>query len=343
MSLVIYFAKELLGVNYSDKAIPFYEVEWNESVDFKKELSFLKLYALENYLNYENAPVEMKTYLSIKYHPENVYDITYCSPQMVLNILKLKHGRIYAPYMAMNYVFVKKLEDANLDIEVATTPEGRMVHCNCLEDVLRNKYRVINPQESDDDLTKNVDIEETFVNVTRFSFESNLEERFNAADKKISVRFKIDDMTHFLLVGHTGDLAHDLITSVLNDGMVFGSDGGSAEMTCIDLSKVVDSYDELKARCLALHAGVFEILFSNNKAQIMVFDNIDEVINEHTEMANDFAAYLLKESQNTQFILFSRLISNILVLSNNARIADVKVKIINNNLDIKITGGDFLC
>ena len=155
MSLVVYYKKSFLGAAYANVEIPYFEETMDRDICIEKEMPFLKFYGLEGYLNYENAPVEVKTFLSVKHFPDKVYDISLCSPDVTMSLLKLQNGRIFAPYMAMNYVFIKRLNEQILDLDVVVNDEGDVKHCKSLEEILREKHRML-------DILRNRDINERY-------------------------------------------------------------------------------------------------------------------------------------------------------------------------------------
>lgn len=352
MSLVIYYKKSFLGAAYANVEIPYYEESMDEDICIEKEMPFLKFYGLEGYLNYENAPVEVKTFLSVKHFPDKVYDISLCSPDVTMSLLKLQNGRIFAPYMAMNYVFIKRLNEQILDLDVVVNDEGDVKHCKSLEEILREKHRML-------DILRNRDINERYSvtpdtdNITVYTADlswnmsNNLRSMYENCKKEVALKFNIDTKCRMLLIGHTGDLVHDLIVSAMDNKVIFDSKNNRLEIECFDLYELEKQYEKLKERNVVFGNNVFDTLFKSNELKLYVFDNVDKVVLKRPDLLDDFMEYIENESTKTRFIFFARYFSNSLVTSfderGGVRVADVTVKRANNAVKINISGGQDLC
>ena len=296
-------------------------------------------------MDYQSAPIEIKTYLSVKENPDEVYDISLCSPGMVMKLLKLKSGRIYAPYMAMNYVFVKCLNNSNLDVKVAVTPD-ELTECECLEEILRLKYRMLTTNNSDMASTQkafNSNQGECCNDVLEWKIEGNLSDLLKKCDKKVCVNMDLRTLWNCLFIGHTGDLIHDLLVCALDDAVISDGNGKSKKVICIDLEAFANQYDELKKRSAALDSKVFELYFKSTERKTYIFDNVDKVVLKRPDIVEDFTDFVLEERKNTQFIFFSRYYSNYICDRPDVKKAEVLVKRINKGLDIKVTGEESIC
>jgi len=333
MSLKIYFFKEYLGVDYVDKKIPLYEECMDREFDFKKELAGCKTYGLEDNIVYECAPAEIKTYLSVKYNTDKIYDISLCSSDMVMKLINLKEGRIYAPYMAMNYTFMKRL-NKKVCVEVAVDNSGLLVKAESLEEILRLKKRVLDAINDFEDADNGyiVDSLNTYLDVLKAS--GSLGSALGKGEKAVHVSLEFLNKP-FIIIGHTGDILHNLITDGIRDNTIKNEKCEEIEIMTVDFLAIEKHYNEYTSRSIAFSANLFDMFYSGKQKKVIVFDNIDAVISSNKRIYSDFLDYLRKES-DSQFIIFSRLIRNDLDIDVEYKVADIKVNFFNNCIQIQV-------
>lgn len=340
MSLKIYFEKENLGYKYAGVKIPLYEEHMEKQFDLKNELRGIKTFGLIDNLVYEKAPAEIKTYLSVKYNPDRIYDVSLCSPEMVLKLLSLKDGMIYAPYLAMNYTFIKSMASVKVDAEIAVNRSGFMVKANTLEQILRAKKRTSEIFQYDEDnefvstLTSYASDE---LAINEVCLGSTVGEALGRGEKNVIVRVKFLYNKPILLVGNTGDIAHSLIISALANSESFNECNEKIELNTVDMLALNEDYKDIMSRSLMLGCdNIFTMLYHKTSPHLMIFDNLDVVIRENEELYHQLLDFVDEETC-AQFVFISRLISNAFTTEDSVRLAKTNIRRANNCICVTIS------
>lgn len=342
MSLILYFDKKDLGVDYADVDIPFCEDSLDEDIDFKEELDDYLTFGLANHMTYELAPVEIKTYLSVKYRVNNVYDISLCGPEIVLKLLKLREGRIYAPYMAMNHTIVKYMEKDFLDIKKATGVAGKYIKIKTIEQLLRSKHR-----------TLEAELEQNFNNIigigfgnqinksesdciTKVNFKEKLQNVAAKEDINVEINIEFTDEKTVILIGHTGDMLHDLMINAIARNEFIESEGKQFSMIYLDIYGAYHQLKEMKERSLVFTNNIFELLFQLDESALIVIDNIDALYRRDKKLTEELCIFINESNDEARYLIFSRLFSNMLFGLENFEIANLCVNKVNNSLNIQV-------
>lgn len=338
MSLILYLSREDLEAEYVNADIQLFEENMDEIIDFNKELEGVCCYGFESSMTYETAPIEVKTYLSVKYNTYKIYDISLCSPAMALKILQLRKGRVYAPYIAMNIKFIEYMTFELFDIEKATGVSGKYIKIKTIEELLREKRRnlasLINSEERISPVGAVVQN-----NSERTGFLDDIVFKKEIGGINVKLLLEFSSNAYGYIVGHTGDILHDVILETLCDREFIESKGERCELKYLDFANSYDEICSINSRAIAFTDNVFKILFSIKERTLVVIDNIDMIYFSSEELLKSLAEFIKSETKAT-YLVFSRLFSNYFTASDYIYCGEAKANNKDNRLLIMIRKGE---
>lgn len=347
MSLILYFDKKDLGVDYADVDISFCEDSLDEDIDFKEELDDYLTFGLANHMTYELAPVEIKTYLSVKYRVNNVYDISLCGPEIVLKLLKLREGRIYAPYMVMNHTILEYMEKDFFDIKKATGVAGKYIEIKTIEQLLRLKNRSF---AVDKDMAMSISnigpvysyqIKEIETDaITKVKCKEKLHNVVSEGEINVEVDMEFSVANTVFMVSHTGDVLHDLLIHTIAKNNFIESEGKQFDLIYLDLYGAYAQVKEMKERSLVFTNNIFELFLRMERSVLIVIDNVDAIYHRDKRLVKELSDFIVSSDNKARYLVFSRLLDNLLMGFENMEIASLCVNKTDETLSIKIIKED---
>lgn len=327
MSLEVYFEK----TEYID--IPFFEDHINRKIDVLKEFSREQTLCLP--MTYEQAPIGLKTYLSIKYNKDKAYNVMFCSPDIIFKILKFSSGCIYAPYFPMSFRFMENLQ---MRVDIDIIKKEKRVHCNTLEAVLMQKMTrksYFDRACFDNRIIKKIQYKleksKIFIRKEGGRQLSNNPINYNLIINHSKIYYRI------CLVGDTGGVVERVVDFLLQEEMADGNDN----IIYFDFKKIGSDFMEFVDRSNLFGANVFDFLFNNLTEKLIVLNSVDVLWLKNKVIYDALVKHLLANNLN-RYLIFSRIISNEFIDYEIATIADITVDRSYNEVSIDIKPGEKL-
>lgn len=312
---------------------PFFEEQIEENIDFSKQFAIEQTLGLS--LTYEQAPICLKTYLSIKYNEDKPYNIMFCAPEIVLKILKLKSGHVYAPYFPMSFNFLSCLQ---MSVDVDVIREGKRVHCNTLEEVLMQKSiskRHFNKAFFNTWVTNKYQYQLEKVKVSIRKSEVRLLSN-NPINYNLTINHSKICYTIYL-VGDTGGVVERVVDFILQEEMAAGNN----DIIYLNFNDLGNNFNEFINRCVVFCSNVFDFMFNDMTQKLIVLNSVDALWLKNKVLYDALVEHLLKNKVN-RYLIFSRIISNEFSDCEIATIADVTVDRIYKEVSIDIKAGEKL-
>lgn len=340
MSLILYFERNDLSLDEADIDIPFFEPHLNKNINFCEELEGIKTFGFDSLMTYETAPAEVKTYLSVKYNTDKVYNISLCSAEMVFKLLLLREGRIYAPYMAMNHSIISYMSEDIFDIKRAIGVLGAYIKINTIEELLRTKSRTLSSSikcqsETDFNGYWNSPYKESL----RTDFMNDIIFKKKLAGVNIELKVNYVSGIYGYIVGHIGDVLHDLIINVIAEREFIDNNGERYELKYLDFAGCYDDLVSSSDRALLFTDNIFKLLFNDRRQNLIILDNIDAIYSCSEELLKRLATFI-KNDHYASFLIFSRQFSNYFSNTDFIRISNLQVTRKGNTLSIEVENGD---
>lgn len=321
MSLEICFDKNI------NSEIPFFEAQFDNNIDFFKEFSREVTLGLD--MTYELAPIELKTYLSIKYNRDKVYNIMLCSPEIIFRIIKFRSGHIYAPYFPMNAHFLEKL---NMKVDIDVIVNGNRTHCNTLGAVMK-----IRKVTRDSPFYSRIRVsEKSIVEKATYTFRRRGVKLLTNRPISYSLTVKHRArLCNVYLIGNTGGVVERIVDFIAKEEM----STNNKKILYFNFDYLTNEFKELNDRCIMFDNNVFDFMFNDENKKLVVLNSVDVLWLKDKCLYDILIEHLLKNKFN-RYLIFSRLLSNELSDCFLANIANITINKSYTDIDVVIKSGE---